>query len=169
MGICLRHIRYKRGSKVKNQRYHAKVRALQHYEVKLTNLDLEKMAEIYRHSPSTIYLRKQSNRVSKAIITYNGQVYPIVYDKKRHQLITILKPEYLSPTDFREYELCVASLHSGSSKLQETTIEGLPEVVESEEPEEVLEEETMEVDDGFVELKDDDEQLMQEAFNKLNF
>ena len=107
----MRHLRpRKRMSKAKNQRYHAKVRALQRYAVKLTNYDLDRMAEIYRHSPDTIKLYKQSNRVTKALITYNGVVYPIIYDRQRKQIVTILKPEYLHGDDRKKYESRVAAL-----------------------------------------------------------
>lgn len=102
----MRHIRKRKTSKEKNQRYHAKVRALQHFAIQLTNLDLQKMAELYRHSPTTRFLCRCTNRVSKAIVVYNGVAYPIVYDKKRHQIITILKPEYLNKRERAIYDAC---------------------------------------------------------------
>ena len=106
----MRHIRTKRNSKEKNQRYHSKIRALQHFGQQITNADLEKMAEIYRHSFDTRILRKQTCRLVKAVITYKDTVYPIVYDKKRHQLVTILKPEYLNDKERNIYDACRARM-----------------------------------------------------------
>ena len=106
----MRHIRQRRNSKEKNQRYHSKIRALQHFGQQLTNLDLEKMAEIYRHSFDTRLLKKQTCRLMKAIITYNDNVYPIIYDKKRHQIVTILKPDYLNEKERMVYDACYARM-----------------------------------------------------------
>ena len=106
----MRHIRTKRNSKEKNQRYHSKIRALQHFGQQLTNLDLEKMAEIYRHSFDTRLLKKQTCRLVKAVITYNNNVYPIIYDKKRHQIVTILKPDYLNERERSIYNACYTKL-----------------------------------------------------------
>ena len=106
----MRHIRTKRNSKEKNQRFHSKIRALQHFGQQITNDDLEKMAEIYRHSEDTRILKKQTCRLVKAVITYNDTVYPIIYDKKRHQLVTILKPEYLNAEERNIYDACRARM-----------------------------------------------------------
>lgn len=106
----MRHIRTKRNSKEKNQRFHSRIRALQHFGQQITNADLEKMAEIYRHSFDTRILCKQTCRLVKAVITYNDTVYPIVYDKKRHQLVTILKPEYLNAEERSIYDACRARM-----------------------------------------------------------
>lgn len=168
----MRHFRSrKRKSKEKNQRYHAKVRALQRYFVKLTNYDLDRMAEIYRHSPDTIRLYKQSNRVTKALITYNGVVYPIIYDKHRKQIVTILKPEYLHGDDRKKYESRVAALNL---QLSEVKNHVLPKDVkingeDIEESIEELSEEEEQVESDYVEITDDDQTLMQEAMDKLNF
>jgi len=92
----MRHVHPKRMSKKKNQRYHAKVRMLQHYGRQITDYDLDRMAEIYKYSLDTVILVKQSNRIRKALIWYQGEAYPIVYDKVRKQIVTILKVEYLT-------------------------------------------------------------------------
>lgn len=170
----MRHIKTKRNSKEKNQRYHAKVRMLQHYGVQLTNLDLEKMAEIYRHHPDTRILIRQSNRITKAVIPYNGQCYPIVYDHKRHQLVTVLNVDYLSERQRRIYDQCCYRLEQ--KKLSHDTTSGqtvlddnlIPDV-ETEQITEEYEEEQTHVDNSYVFISSDEEakQLMQDAFNRL--
>lgn len=168
----MRHLRpRKRMSKAKNQRYHAKVRALQRYAVKLTNYDLDRMAEIYRHSSDTIKLYKQSNRVTKALITYNGVVYPIIYDRHRKQIVTILKPEYLHGDDRKKYESRVAALNLQLSEVKNPVLPNdvKIDIEDNEQLTEELSEEEKQVESDYVEITDDDQTLMQEAMDKLNF
>lgn len=97
----------KKRSKAQNQQSHTKLRARQRFGVWITNDDLNRMAEVYRHSLDTKVLTKQSNRRVKAIITYNGEAFPIIYDKTRHQLATILSPDYLDTNEraiYTEYK-----------------------------------------------------------------
>lgn len=161
--------RTKRNSKEKNQRYHAKIRMLQHYGIQLTNLDLEKMAEIYRHNPDVAILYRQSNRVVKAVIPYNGSVYPIVYDKTRHQIVTILKEEYLTPRQRKIFEACKARLVMSQSNVENNIV--IPEEIsvkenEEQEPEEKEEdvESNTHIDLG---SEEENQKLMEEAFERL--
>ena len=97
----------KKRSKSQNQQSHTKLRARQRFGVWITNADLSRMAEVYRYSLDTKVLTKQSNRRVKAIITYKGEAFPIIYDKFRHQLATILSPEYLNTNEriiYTEYK-----------------------------------------------------------------
>ena len=162
--------RTKRNSKEKNQRYHAKIRMLQHYGIQLTNLDLEKMAEIYRHNPDVAILYRQSNRVVKAVIPYNGAVYPIVYDKTRHQIVTILKEEYLTPRQKKIFEACKARLVMSQSNVGNNIVipENLPVESNKEEIEEGETEEDMEMN-NHVDYRSEEEnqRLMEEAFGRL--
>lgn len=101
----MRHLgNKKKKSKLRNQPHHASIRALQHFGVRITKDDLQKMAEIYRHDISTQILYKQSNRRIKAIITYKGEAYPVIYDKERHQLATVLSPDYLNSREREIYD-----------------------------------------------------------------
>ena len=162
------HHKKKRMSKEKNQRYHAKIRMLQHYGKQITNYDLERMGEIYRHSVDTVILSKNSNRTRKALITYKGEVYPIVYDKIRHQIVTVLNVEYLTPAQRVIYENLKARTLMSESKIQNTVI---PENVEfeTEHVEESVVETDPPVEEYFTnELTNEEERkLMEEAFNKI--
>lgn len=176
----MRHIRTKRNSKDKNQRYHSKIRALQHFGQQITNADLEKMAEIYRHSEDTRILKKQTCRLVKAVITYNDTVYPIVYDKKRHQLVTILKPEYLNTEERNIYDACRARMLCKKNiiehhvpepirdiklniDIENDTIE--TEVVEHEETTSPVEEN----DHVVLPTEDEGKTVMEEIMKRLNF
>ena len=161
------HGKAKRNSKEKNQRYHAKVRMLQHYGIQLTNLDLMKMAEIYRHNPDVAILHRQSNRVVKAVIPYKGDVYPIVYDKIRHQLVTILKEEYLTPRQRKIFEACKARLTMAQSNTNNGIVipVPIPELEEQEETEEEVETES----NSHIDLgsEEENQRLMEEVFERL--
>lgn len=156
----------KRNSKEKNQRYHAKMRMLQHYGVSISYADLEKMAEIFRHDPDTAILSKRSNRLTKAVIAYKGICYPIVYDSSRHQLVTILKSEYLSPKQKQIFDSC--QFRQNNKQLDNVT-KVLPNVFDlvavDEENIVVVEDESaeQEIEDSETE----DEKLMREAFERL--
>lgn len=166
----MRHVHPKRMSKEKNQRYHAKVRMLQHYGKQITNYDLDRMAEIYRHSLDTVLLTKQSHRVRKALIWYQGEAYPIIYDKARKQIVTILKVEYLTKAQLIKYQNFKARMLSQQSEIQNfvlhkdvkiDTVEEEKEKVETTPPEQVYFEDDL--------TEEENQRLMKEAFDRLNF
>ena len=164
----MRHVHPKRMSKEKNQRYHAKVRMLQHYGKQITNYDLDRMAEIYRHSLDTVLLTKQSNRVRKALIWYQGEAYPIIYDKVRKQIVTVLKVEYLTEAQLIKYQNFKARMLSQQSEIQNfvlhedveiDTVEEEKESVETTPPEQVYFEDDL--------TEEENQRLMKEAFDNL--
>lgn len=102
-----------RGSKRRNQTHHTSMRALQRFGVSLNRNDLEKMAEEYRHGRSSLVLDKQSNRRVLAVITYKDTCFPVIYDKERHQLATVLGPDHLSAKHRSIYDGYVRKLTKG--------------------------------------------------------
>lgn len=165
------HHRKKRVSKEKNQRYHAKIRMLQHYGKQITNYDLDRMAEIYRHSEDTIILVKQSNRVRKALIWYRDEAYPIVYDKIRKQIITILKFDYLTENQKDIYTKFKSRMINKSTNINAHLISNnvdLGNVVEDDEVTEInpTEEEIAVGSEEEIEEKTNRE-LMEEAFERI--
>ena len=177
----MRHIRTKRNSKEKNQRYHSKIRALQHFGQQITNADLEKMAEIYRHSEDTRILKKQTCRLVKAVITYNDTVYPIVYDKKRHQLVTILNPDYLNDEERNVYDACRARMLQKKRTITYTVPAPLRDIkVNIDVEKDVVESKVTEHKENIEELLEDHHRIilpseeegrlvMEEAMSRLNF
>ena len=171
----MRHTRHKRTSKEKNQRHHTRMRALQRYGQQLTNDDLEKMAEIYRHSPDTWILHKQSCRVIKAIITYKETVYPIIYDKHRHQIVTILSPTYLNNREREIYNKCLNRLKQTTQHTSGLVVlDSLSETSEiTSKQEEIVEEIVGEIkeENDYVEFPSKEEQksLMDKVMSELNF
>lgn len=167
----MRHVNSKRNSKEKNQRYHAKVRMLQHYGIQITNADLEKMAEIYRHNPDVAILYRPSNRIVKAAIPYKGTVYPIIYDKVRHQIVTVLKEEYLTPRQKKIFESCKNRQQFHQSIIGnkiELPKDLLVKNSQEEGLNEIKEENCVEKND-YVEIEEEKEnkRLMEEAFKSI--
>lgn len=167
----MRHVHPKRRSKKKNQRYHAKMRMLQHYGKQITDYDLDRMAEIYKYSLDTIVLTKPSNRIRKALIWYQGEAYPIIYDKVRKQIVTVLKVEYLTPRQRCVYDNFKARMMTAVTEIHNPPI---PEDVDLEV--ECTEEEVVETDSTEEEIIEEEreeteeemnQRLMKEAFDKL--
>ncbi len=75
--------------KKQNQKIHAKKRALERFDLNLTNDDLIHIGAKIKKGES-IYIRKMSNRVKLHQVEYNGQILKVVYDKLRHQVVSFL-------------------------------------------------------------------------------
>lgn len=76
------------------QRFHTKKRAAQRYGLTLTT---EKQQEIVRkiQNGDGWFLRAESKRITHWAIQYAGQTLPVVYDKARKELVTVLPPKAL--------------------------------------------------------------------------
>jgi Zn-dependent oligopeptidase len=95
-----------KNAKAKNQAYHAKVRALQRYDLDITNEDLRKIVGIIQNNRAKLVMR-QSHRVSVWDLEYEGKQVRVAYDKSRSSIATFLpidqvvifvKPEELEET-----------------------------------------------------------------------
>lgn len=84
----------KREDKAKTQKRHAKTRMLQRYGIGLTD-------EIYAdfiHQINTgraIFIERQSVRVSKFWVRFETQMIPVVYDRHRKTIVTVLEQEWV--------------------------------------------------------------------------
>ena len=154
-------------SKKKNQRYHAKIRMLQHYGKQITNYDLDRMAEVYKYSTDTVVLVKQSNRVKKALIWYKGEAYPVIYDKIRKQIVTILKVEYLTPNQREVYDRFKARMLLKEARNNEQTVSNTVILDEPEMEEEI--DEDIPAEEEIIEETEEEinQRLMKEAFDKI--
>ena len=57
------------------------------------------MSQICSHGKYFCFLEKQSLARSKAVIRYQDEYIPIVYDKNRKQIITVLSIDMLSNSE----------------------------------------------------------------------
>lgn len=71
---------------------HAQNRAFDHYQLRLSEMDVAVMARMIRNGKS-IYVDKASNRVTLHLVESYGMTLPVVYDKQRKCIVTILPPQ----------------------------------------------------------------------------
>lgn len=85
-------MRHQNMTKKEAQRLHSIGRGAERYGMKLSGTDLGKICGLIQTSQSTL-VEKQSNRISVHLVTYNGEQIPVVYDKKRKSIATVLPKE----------------------------------------------------------------------------
>lgn len=81
-----------RPRKTKALRAHAKLRALQRYDLDLTAKMRRRIVEAIQQQRS-IHLETQSNRVSVHLVEVESRDIRVVYDRTRKEIITVLPPE----------------------------------------------------------------------------
>lgn len=82
-------------SKASCQRYHAKKRALERFDVSLTTADLNLVVQMIQDGRAT-FIEKQSNRVSVFAVIINDKKVNVVYDKTRKTIVTFLTDDMVS-------------------------------------------------------------------------
>lgn len=86
--------RRKRKTKAQNQEMHAKIRFAQRYGVMICDDTYRDMVQQIQ-SGKAKFIRKQSNRVSHFWVTWHDQTVPVVYDKLRGTVVTVLMPQWV--------------------------------------------------------------------------
>lgn len=88
-----------RNKKAKNQVAHATRRARQRYGISLKQHDYTDLCRVLTkgNSQDCVFLQKQSNRVTFWAVFYEDKWLPVVYDKLRKRIATVLPPEALLP------------------------------------------------------------------------
>lgn len=76
------------------QRFHAKKRATQRYGIQLTTQKQAAIVKLIQRGKAR-WLKTQSNRITHWAVEWEGQIIPVVYDKIRKQLVTVLPLEAL--------------------------------------------------------------------------
>lgn len=85
--------------KAKGQRYHAKDRALERYGLVLTRAIYREWVKLIQSRKAT-FVSRTSCRLSKFIIHWQGQDFPVVYDSMRKTVVTVLPKEALESDEF---------------------------------------------------------------------
>lgn len=78
--------------KEKNQRHHAKQRAIERYGVWLTNADYDRLCAQIRNQKAE-FLSRQTNRITLYRVRFEDRDLYAAYDKKRHVICSFLTPE----------------------------------------------------------------------------
>jgi hypothetical protein len=82
-------------SKAQCQRYHAKKRALERFDISLTTADLDKVVQTIQEG-NAAFITKQSHRISVFSILINEKKMNVVYDKVRKTIVTFLTDDMIA-------------------------------------------------------------------------
>ena len=89
-------MRHSKKSKTESLMIHTQRRVLQRYGCWLEKRAVEELAAMCRRGKFLCHLGRQSLTRSKIVVKRNGCIIPLIYDKKRHCIITVLTMEMLS-------------------------------------------------------------------------
>lgn len=78
---------------------HAKNRIALRFNTVLSDQDIDNIITLYQDNRKSIKLGKLTNRLSKGIVWYQDKWIPIVYDKDRKEICTILSLDMLDKTE----------------------------------------------------------------------
>lgn len=77
-----------------SERKHAKKRAIQRYDFRYNKQDRRNLIDIIQYKSKehgiVIDAKCQTNRITKILLSYKGDQYYVVYDKKRKEIVTFL-------------------------------------------------------------------------------
>ncbi len=83
---------------------HTKKRLAQRFGLHFNDEKIREMALICRAGHYVCALEKQSLTRTKAVIYYKETLFPVIYDKKRKCIITVLEMEMLSQEERNRVE-----------------------------------------------------------------
>lgn len=83
-------------SKFKTLRKHTKNRAFKRFGLDLNDQDVKDMGLMCKTQNYVCHFGHESLTKSKIIIKFKNQIIPVIYDKKRHCIITCLSIDMLS-------------------------------------------------------------------------
>lgn len=83
-------------SKKKTLLKHSQRRLFERYGLSYNSQQLKDMAMICKNNRYLYHFEKQSLTRSKILIKYLNNVFPVIYDKTRHCIITVLTIDMLS-------------------------------------------------------------------------
>ena len=92
----MRHCKKKKAASLM---IHTQRRLLEQYGCWLEKRAVEELAAMCRRGEFFCHLGRQSLTRSKIVVKKNGRLFPLIYDKKRHCVITVLTMEMLSASE----------------------------------------------------------------------
>jgi hypothetical protein len=84
--------------KAKSQRIHASRRSLERHGVWLTSAVQRDIVRQIQSKTAAVFVERQSLRITVWDVVYNERKFRVVYDSKRHTLVTVLPPPNESET-----------------------------------------------------------------------
>ena len=93
--------RHRRSGKTKSSsmQLHAQRRANERFGFVPSRKQYAEMCRMCSSGEYFCYLERQSSNRSKAVILFEGMLIPVIYDKKRKQIATVLSQSMLSPDE----------------------------------------------------------------------
>lgn len=76
-------------NKKENQRYHAKKRLKERFDLKYSNKVRQTLIKQIQNNNS-VFLGRQSDRISIHLVKYGNQWLKCIYDRKRQEIVTFL-------------------------------------------------------------------------------
>ena len=104
--ITMKHLKHTQ--KKKSLLLHVKRRVSERYGITFGKQAAVEMAALCRCGKYFCHLGLQSLTRSKIVLQYAGHLIPVIYDKKRHCLITVLTMDMLSSREQKIVQLAVA-------------------------------------------------------------
>lgn len=99
--------KHKELSKTRGQRIHAKSRARERYGITLNRKQLIEVVQLIQNRKG-IFVERQSNRVTRWLVSYQNETLHVVYDSQRHNIATFL-PIKKYEIDVCDNEYCKCS------------------------------------------------------------
>ena len=78
---------------------HTRKRLIERYGKLFDECAIKELGAMCRSGNHFCHLGKQSLSRSKIVLKYHNELYPVIYDKKRHCIITVLTIEMLSSSE----------------------------------------------------------------------
>ena len=92
-------------SKKKALFIHTSRRLSERFGVKFNSQQIKDMAAMCKARHYICHLGHESLMKSKMVIKFNNQIIPVIYDKKRHCIITVLTVDMLSKKEQEQLNL----------------------------------------------------------------
>lgn len=92
-------------SKLKTLNKHTKKRAFQRFGLNLSNQEIKDMGLMCKVGNYICHLGKESLIKSRIVLKFKNQIIPVIYDKKRHCIITCLNINMLSNEE--QYQISI--------------------------------------------------------------
>lgn len=77
-------------TKLKCERLHCKRRAMERFNLALNHKDMAEMVKLIQ-TQKAVFIRKRTNRITLWRLNYRDNEMMIVYDNKRHQIVSVFR------------------------------------------------------------------------------
>lgn len=87
---------------------HSKKRIFERYNLSFNDQEIKDMGFMCKNNKYICHLGKQSLTRSKIVLKFKNNFYPVIYDKSRHCIITVLTYDMLSNNEKKIVETFIS-------------------------------------------------------------